>query len=552
MKTTLTIIICMFLSLLTQAQNGINYKAVIKDDLGNVIANDLIQIQFTILAGASNVYRETHSPTTDSNGIVMVNIGEGTLISGNFTSIDWGSDDHFLNVQLNTGTGLTDMGTTQFKTVPYAITAGNIELPYYDETSEVGAAFQVHNDFGSSRYGLAGSVGTDGEILPANNAGVLGQGVEAHGVYGVSKTSFFAGVQGVSESVEGVGVQGYGYGGGVGGHFYTTSTGVAALTTGRGNVGIGINEPEMKLHVGGDLFIQTNLGELVMGFPDNGNQWQFSTQGNGANLQIRSKVDGSDTFTTRFRMTQEGNFGIGTIAPSTKLHIVGGLDASLTDGSGYMVLGNETGLNVVIDENEIIARSNGSASTLYLQKEGGNISVGDNGANVGINGIPTARLEVFQDGQSVGTGLRFDDGTANSDWNITHGYSLRFHYGGTLKAAISASTGAYVASSDINLKSDIQGMPTVLDRVEKLRPSTYYYKDDESRKQALGFIAQEVNSIFPEVVHFSEADGLYGIDYAAFGVISIKAIQELQAIVEDQQKQIDELKALVQSQLNKN
>tara|TARA_R110002072_G_scaffold23949_1_gene81853 strand:- start:34921 stop:37146 length:2226 start_codon:yes stop_codon:yes gene_type:complete len=107
---------------ITFAQQSINYKALIKDGTGNVVANDLIQIEFTILQGAgqTNVYQESHSPTTDANGIVVVNIGEGTPITGTFNTIDWAADDHYLNVQINTGGGLTDMGTTQFMAVPYA------------------------------------------------------------------------------------------------------------------------------------------------------------------------------------------------------------------------------------------------------------------------------------------------------------------------------------------------------------------------------------------------------------------------------------------------
>ncbi len=125
MKTKLTFLLIMCISIMTFAQNGINYKAIVKDNLGNVVANDLIQVQFSILAGATSVYQETHSATTDNNGIVIINIGEGTPISGSFIDIDWASDDHFLNVQINTGAGLTDMGTTQFKTVPYALSSGD-------------------------------------------------------------------------------------------------------------------------------------------------------------------------------------------------------------------------------------------------------------------------------------------------------------------------------------------------------------------------------------------------------------------------------------------
>ncbi len=75
----------------------------------------------------TNVYQETHTATTDANGIVIINIGEGTT-SDVFANIDWGSDDHYLNVQIDTdGGGLTDMGTTQFMAVPYALNALNAE-----------------------------------------------------------------------------------------------------------------------------------------------------------------------------------------------------------------------------------------------------------------------------------------------------------------------------------------------------------------------------------------------------------------------------------------
>jgi len=111
-----------------QTQGGINYKALINEN-GNVIQNQSVTVKFTILEnGNTSVYEETHTTTTDANGILIVNIGEGTAVSGNFTSIDW-SNDEFLNVQIDTGNGYTDMGTTAFKYVPkakYADKAGNV------------------------------------------------------------------------------------------------------------------------------------------------------------------------------------------------------------------------------------------------------------------------------------------------------------------------------------------------------------------------------------------------------------------------------------------
>ncbi len=82
MKTRITLVLAFLITSISFAQQGINYKALIKDSSGNVVANDLIQVQFTILQGAglTNVYQETHTPTTDANGIVIVTIGEGTKL----------------------------------------------------------------------------------------------------------------------------------------------------------------------------------------------------------------------------------------------------------------------------------------------------------------------------------------------------------------------------------------------------------------------------------------------------------------------------------------
>ena len=435
--------------------------------------------------------------------------------------------------------------------------AGDLELPYYDEATENnGPAFHIQNDGTTGRYGIAGSAGVNGESLPDNNAGVLGHGVGAHGVYGVAANSFWAGVQGVSNSATGVGVQGYGFGGGVGGHFYTTATGVAALTTGRGNVGIGIDEPQYKMHVGGDLFVQTNLGELVMGFPDNGNQWQFSTRGQGADLQFQSKEDGLSSFTTRFRMRQNGEFQIGDLpAPTAWMHIaknstvskphlkleeVGNDFARLelsntTSGASFW---NVAGLP---STNTIAARlnfyhHNGTAGFNRMTVTGD--------GRIGINGTPTGgRLHIFQGSQASNTGLRFSDGTANQDWDMRHGFGLSFFYGGTLRATISATTGAYVQGSDKRLKKNVNLVGPVMKRLKKLEVSSYQYKSDTTNTPTFGLIAQDVLPIFPELVEYMPADELYGINYSGFSVVAIKAVQEQQATIEAQEKRINDLEA---------
>jgi len=98
-----------------------------------------------------------------------------------------------------------------------------------------------------------------------------------------------------------------------------------------------------------------------------------------------------------------GDVGIGTSMPDTSLHLAAGTDASLAAGSGYLVLGMVAGANMVIDNNEIMVRNNGAASSLYLNGEGGNVVVGDS------TGYSTLHVE----GASGNSGfrVRFDNNT---------------------------------------------------------------------------------------------------------------------------------------------
>ncbi|MGJ8665004.1 MAG: hypothetical protein ACSHW7_01440 [Patiriisocius sp.] len=149
MKNLVLFLFALLISVVGIAQNGINYKALIKDADGDVVANQTITVQFSIIEGlATPVYQETHNPTTDANGIIIVNIGEGTVDSGNFVAINWGANDHYLNVQVDTGDGLTNLGTTEFKSVPYAqraLSAATVDNPVFFEPYILGVSSQTSN-----------------------------------------------------------------------------------------------------------------------------------------------------------------------------------------------------------------------------------------------------------------------------------------------------------------------------------------------------------------------------------------------------------------------
>lgn len=108
------------------AQQSVNYKAVITEK-GEVIQNKQVEIYFTILEdGITSIYTENHIESTDNNGIVVLNIGEGTVSSGDFRKIDW-SKEQFLKVEIDAGNEIVNMGTTKFNSVPYAFHAKSAE-----------------------------------------------------------------------------------------------------------------------------------------------------------------------------------------------------------------------------------------------------------------------------------------------------------------------------------------------------------------------------------------------------------------------------------------
>lgn len=87
-----------------------------------------------------------------------------------------------------------------------------------------------------------------------------------------------------------------------------------------------------------------------------------------------------------------GNIGIGTTRPNSKLHLEGGKDASLL-GHGYLLLGELHESNLVIDNNEILARKDSAFSELFLQKDGGDLLLcGDENGQVGIGITTSANL----------------------------------------------------------------------------------------------------------------------------------------------------------------
>ncbi len=66
-----------------------------------------------------------------------------------------------------------------------------------------------------------------------------------------------------------------------------------------------------------------------------------------------------------------------------------------------------------------------------------------------------------------------------------------------------------------------------------LTPLNYKFKNDNKAKRYIGFVAQDVNEIYHEMVNYAEDEDRYTMDYSGFGVIAIKAIHEHQKVIEN-------------------
>lgn len=120
--------------LLAQAPDKLNYQAIVRNANGELLKNSNAGFRIQILQSTefgAAVYVETHAATTNENGLVILPIGEGTVVTGAFNTIDWEQGPYFIKTEIDPagGTNYTITGTSQLLSVPYALYAKTAGLP---------------------------------------------------------------------------------------------------------------------------------------------------------------------------------------------------------------------------------------------------------------------------------------------------------------------------------------------------------------------------------------------------------------------------------------
>jgi len=451
MNRTFTFLVALLVvsSVFAQSPEKLSYQAVVRDTEKILLVNQEVGMQITVLLGSVDgtpVYTETHTPTTNANGLVTIEIGTG-VTSDDFTAIDWSNGTYFVKTETDPsgGTSYTITGTSQLLSVPYSLFSKNAET-------------------------VTGTI-SESQISDLQN-------------YLTAETDpVYAGSQAAS----------------------ITAADIVNLSNLSG----------------------TNTGDQVI----DPAVW---------------KTNGSNTF------YNDGYVGIGTSTPDQKLsvHSASGTsyvrvsDNTTGPASGLRMGMSGSGNAYIINDEAAKSLSLGTSGTSQLR-------ISDLGY-VGINELtPEMMLHVKQDISN--RGIRIEHQSTTDYWDTGIGVTTRnykFYYNDLFRADISSVDGAYVQSSDRRLKKDIQYMGSVLDKVMKLKPATYYYIDnDVSAPRSKGFVTQDVEDIFPNLVR-EIGDGYSGIVYDGFAVISIKAIQEMNIGMKEMQTKTNQMQAEIEELKN--
>jgi len=310
----------------------------------------------------------------------------------------------------------------------------------------------------------------------------------------------------------------------------TNSSGIfdtSAIYEAGGNVGIGTTSPSYLVtssSSNGNAFMYSaesnnistvgNWVGYLYGYK--GNTYQKgatifeSTDANGRgkfHIALNNTPNSSNVSISDAKLTvlSNGNVGIGTASAAELLHVNGNVLLS----TGYRIFGNSN------------TGTTSSFISLYNTTDGGiDLMANFTASKITFGTAGFERMRITSTG-NVGIGTE----TPQS------GY--RLHVVDSVYVGGNVSASAYTTRSDYNLKDDIFDLKYGLNEILNLQPVEYTYKSNGSKQ--LGFIAQDIGTILPEVVSFEES---MSVNYQAIIPILTKAIQEQNALIKTLEQRI--------------
>lgn len=511
-KLIILFFICLSsLAIFAQSPQQFSYQAVIRSSTNGLVTNSPIGMRVSILQGSAtgtSIYTETHQPHSNVNGLVTILVGGGTVVSGSFNTINWGSSSYFLKTETDVtgGTTYSIVSTTQLLSVPYALyanTAQNV-LNNNDSDSDIANEIQVL------------SLSNDSLFLSKNGGVVKLPTSQVWSLNGNSGTNAATNFIGTTDGTPLVFKVNNGRAGLVDNNLQITSFGLHALNS---NIS-GLNN--------------VAIGSAALGLNTTGN-FNIAVGDSSLFKNISTNYNTAQGYRALFNNTGNASTAVG--AASLYNNTGGSYNTSV--GASTMVSNTNGNANTAIGVDALYANTTGSFNT----------AVG--------------RMAFY-------TGAVFNNSTALGNGTvITSSSQIRL---GDMTVTSIGGFASWSNISDARFKKNVKENVPGLSFINGLRPVTYnlsmddiarYYnipdsmrfKDGERFKESLiqtGFIAQEVEELAKKLgFDFSGVDApknskdSYSLRYSEFTVPLVKAVQELSL----ENKKLEEQLLLLQQRL---
>ncbi|UMQ40447.1 collagen-like protein [Chryseobacterium sp. Y16C] len=338
-----------------QVPEKMSYQAIIRNASGQVLPNQSIAIKASILQGSpagAAVYSERLTGNTNTNGLITLEIGSGTVLTGTFNTINWSTGSYYLKTEtdLAGGTNYTIIGTSQLLSVPYAmfaksagaVSGGSFVIPYVNTFNNAGNLFSITND------GDGTSIEGVNNTTTSNITAIRGI------VSNVAPGGFSSGIRGINNGTGGLGVGVYGSQAGSGWGVYGVTPnglGVYGNSSANGygvyansNTGTGLNATSNTgIPANFSIFNNANNNNVIVANSvGNGTVVNISTTGSGAGVRSSTgsgfALHGLTSAQTSAGVVGDNNGGGEAVVGRTTSDIAGAV-VGRNDGGGYGVRG---------------------------------------------------------------------------------------------------------------------------------------------------------------------------------------------------------------------